>query len=97
MHADIHRVERSCELEDLVFLRLQSYKQSLLKKSGVEKLKPHFYRPYKVIRRVGEVSYYLELPKGIIIHNTFHVSCLNKAFDQHVIALKNLPFLDEEG
>jgi hypothetical protein len=64
---------------DLVFLRLQPYKQSSLKKFGAEKLKPRFYGPYRVIQRVGEVAYELELLEGSKIHNVFHVSCLKKA------------------
>jgi len=54
-YAGRHQVERSFEVGDLVFLRVQPYQQSSLKKSGVEKLQPRFYGPYKVIRRVGEV------------------------------------------
>jgi hypothetical protein len=91
VYVDMHQVERSFEVEDLVFLRLQPYRQSSLKKSGAEKLKPHFYRPYRVIRRVGEVAYELELPEGSKIHNTFHVSCLKKALGQQVIASTDLP------
>jgi hypothetical protein len=68
-----------------------------LKTSGVEKLKPHFYGPYRVIKRVGEVEYKLELPEGSRIHNTFHVSYLKKELGQQVRASKNLPPLDEEG
>jgi hypothetical protein len=68
-----------------------------LKKSGEEKLKPHFYSPYKVIRRVGEVAYEMEVLEGSRIHNTFHVSCLNKELGQQVIASTDLPPLDEEG
>jgi hypothetical protein len=79
MYANRHRVECSFEVQDLVFLRLQPYRQSSLKKSGAEKLRPHFYGPYKVIRRVGEVAYDLELPEGNRFHNTFHVSYLKKA------------------
>jgi hypothetical protein len=82
MYANRHRVEHNFEVGDLVFLRLQSYRQSSLKKSGAEKMKPRFYRPYKVIMRVGEVAYELELPEGRKIHNTFHVSFLKKALDQ---------------
>jgi hypothetical protein len=64
-YADRHRVERTFEVGDLVFLRLQPYRQSSLKKSGVEKLKPHFYGPYRVVQRIGEVAYELELPRGV--------------------------------
>jgi hypothetical protein len=79
IYADRHRVERSFEVGDLVFLRLQPYRQSSLKRSGVEKLKPKFYGPYRVIKRISEVAYELDLPEGRNIHNVFHVSCLKKA------------------
>jgi hypothetical protein len=68
-----------------------------MKKSGVEKLKPIFYGPYRIIYRVGEVFYELEFPKGSKIHNVFHVSCLKKAVGQFIITLEELPPLDEEG
>jgi hypothetical protein len=67
-----------------VFLRLQPYRQSSLKKSGAEKLKPQFYGPYRVTRRVGEVAYELEFLEGSKIHNLFHVSCLKKALGQQI-------------
>jgi hypothetical protein len=79
VNADKNEIEHSFEIGDLVFLRLQPYRKSSLKKSGAEKLKPILYGPYRVIRRVGEVSYELELPKGSWIHNVFHVSFLKKA------------------
>jgi hypothetical protein len=81
----------------LVFLRLQPYRQSSLKKNGVEKLKPRFYGPYRIMRRVGEVAYKLELPEGSKIHNMFHVSCLKKAMGQFINTSEELPPLDEEG
>jgi hypothetical protein len=81
----------------LVFLRLQPYRQSSLKKSGVKKLKPRFYGPYRIMRRVGEVSYELELPEGSKIHNVFHVSCLKKAVGQFINTSEELPPLDEKG
>ena len=55
-------MERGFELGDLVYLGLQPYMQSSLKKKGVEKLKPRFYGPYKVVRKVGEVAYELRIP-----------------------------------
>jgi hypothetical protein len=58
----------------LVFLRLHPYRQSSLKRSRAENLKPKFYMPYRVIRRIGEVAYELDLLKGSKIHNIFHIS-----------------------
>jgi hypothetical protein len=97
IYADRQRVECSFEVGDLVFLRLQPYRQSSLKRSGAEKLKLRFYGPYIVIRRVGEVTYKLELPLGSKIHNVFHVSCLKKAVGQQINTSEELPPLDEEG
>lgn len=56
IYDDQKRLERMFEVGDMVFLRLQPYKQSSLKVSGAEKLKPHFYGPYRILRRVGEVA-----------------------------------------
>jgi hypothetical protein len=97
IYADRQRIQRSFEVGELVFLRLQPYKQSSLKRSGAEKLKPRFYGPYRVIKRIGKVVYELKLPKGRKIHNVFHVSCLKKAVGQQYNISEELPPLDEEG
>ena len=76
---------------------LQPYRQSSLKRSGAEKLKPRYYGPFKVIRRVGEVAYELELPVGSKVHNVFHVSRLKKALGHNVVPSVVLPPLDDEG
>ena len=62
--ADRHRVERQLQVNDLFFLRLHPYKKTSLKGKGSENLKPRFYGPHKVVRKVGEVAYELELPEG---------------------------------
>ncbi|GKG18179.1 hypothetical protein Tco_0372477, partial [Tanacetum coccineum] len=40
---------------------------------------PRYVGPFKVIERVGEIAYKLELPEELSrVHNTFHVSNLKK-------------------
>ena len=82
---------------DFVYFRLQPYRQSSLKKKGAEKLQPRFYGPYKIIRKVAEVAYELELPAESKIHNVFHVSSLKKGFGQHIVTSSELSPLYDEG
>jgi hypothetical protein len=79
MYGNRNRVECIFDVGDLVFLRLHTYKQLSLKKSGVENMKPYFYGPYIVIRRVGEETYELEILENSRRDNIFHVYCLKKA------------------
>jgi hypothetical protein len=61
--ADQHRSERSFEVGDWVFLRLQPYKQMSLKEAKKDnKLSPKYYVPYKVLQNIGTMGYKLELP-----------------------------------
>ena len=50
-----------------------------------------------MIRKVGEMAYELELPRGSKIRNVFHVSCLNKVIGQHISVSDTLAPLDDEG
>ena len=84
IYVDQKRVERSFQIGDLVFLRLQPYKQSSLKINGAEKLKPHFYGPYQILRKIGEVAYEIELPDNSKIHNIFHVSKLKRVLGKNI-------------
>eukprot|EP00253_Pinus_taeda_P017969 PITA_17969 len=97
LYADRGWVERQFEVGDMVYLRLQPYRQSSLKQKGAKKLKPRFCGPYRVIRRIGQVAYELELPQGSKIHNIFHVSCLKKALGKQVTMTDELPPMDDEG
>jgi hypothetical protein len=94
--ANRHKTERSFEVGDSVFLRLQPYRKSSLKKSGAKNIKPRFYGHYRITCRVGKVAYELELPYRSRTHNVFHVSCLKKAVEQFISTLEELPLLDEE-
>jgi hypothetical protein len=43
---------------------------------GHNKLGPGFYGPFKVLKKIGEMVYRVELPAGAKLHNIFHVGLL---------------------
>jgi hypothetical protein len=96
--ADQHRSERSFEVGDWVFLRLQPYKQMSLKQAKKDnKLSSKYYGPYKVLQKIGTMAYKLELPASSRAHPVFHVSCLKKVIGDKIPVQNIFPELDEEG
>ena len=73
-YADSKRKEIVYEVRDRVYLRVSPLRG--VKRFGVKgKLAPRFVGPYKVLERMGEVAYKLELPKGLSgVHDVFHIS-----------------------
>nr|GEV33266.1 putative reverse transcriptase domain-containing protein [Tanacetum cinerariifolium] len=74
---------------DFVMLKVCPWK-GVMRFKNKGKLSPRFIGPFKILKRVGEEAYVLELPEEMKgIHNTFHVSYLRKclADESSVIAL----------
>lgn len=89
-NADLHRTERSFEIGDYVYVKLQPYRQQSTVMRSNNKLAPKFYGPYKILDRCGAVAYKLELPPTSLIHPVFHVSQL-KVLVGHVHTTHHLP------
>ncbi|GJV52895.1 putative reverse transcriptase domain-containing protein [Tanacetum coccineum] len=52
------------------------------------KLNPRYVGPFKLLGKVGEVAYKLELPEELSrVHNTFHVSNLKKCYADEPLAV----------
>jgi hypothetical protein len=90
-------VEYTFEVGDLVYLRLQPYRQTSIKRNGAKKIQYFFFGSYRMKRKVGNVAYELDLPLGSKIHNVFYVSCLKRAIGKYITLIEELPPLDEEG
>ncbi|GJV00010.1 reverse transcriptase domain-containing protein [Tanacetum coccineum] len=79
----------SRKLDDALWAFRTAYKTP----TGLEELQPksHCYRyvgPFKVLEKVGEVAYKLELPEELSrVHNTFHVSNLKKCHADEPLAV----------
>ena len=77
-HADNRKKDLEFEVGDKVFLKIIPLKVSLMAGKG-KKLQSRFVGLYKIIQRVGNVAYKLELPLTLSrIHDVFHVSMLKK-------------------
>ena len=77
-YADTKRKEVVYKIGDKAYLRVSPLRG--VKRFGVKgKLAPRFVGPYRVLERMGEVAYKLELPEGLSgVHDVFHVSQLKK-------------------
>ena len=77
-YADKKRRPMTFEVRDSVLLKVSPWK-GLIRFGKRGKVSPRFIGPFKVLQRIGNQAYKLELPEELNgIHNTFHVCYLRK-------------------
>ena len=76
-HADLKITPKEFQVGEHVFVKVKPRKRSFTLGSCA-KLAPRYYRPFKILEKVGLVAYQLALLANIKIHNVFHLSILKK-------------------
>ncbi|GKF81852.1 hypothetical protein Tco_0240454 [Tanacetum coccineum] len=86
-YADLKRKTMEFQVGDKVMLKVSSWKGVIhFGKRG--KLNPRYIRPFKVLEKIGVVTYKLELPQELSrVHNTFYVSNLKKCYTDEPLSV----------
>ncbi|GJX88944.1 putative reverse transcriptase domain-containing protein [Tanacetum coccineum] len=86
-YADLKRKPMEFEVGDRVMLKVSPWK-GVVRFGKRGKLNPRYVGPFKVLAKVGKVTYRLELLQELSrVHHTFHVSNLKKYYADKPLAM----------
>nr|GEW41175.1 putative reverse transcriptase domain-containing protein [Tanacetum cinerariifolium] len=86
-YTDRKRKPMEFEVEDRVMLKISPWK-GVVRFIKQGKLNPRYIRPFKVLAKIGDVAYRLELPQELSrVRHTFHVSNLKKCYADEPLAM----------
>nr|GEW92142.1 putative reverse transcriptase domain-containing protein [Tanacetum cinerariifolium] len=85
-YADLKRKPMELQVRDKVMLKVSPWK-GVVRFGKRGKLNPRYVRPFKVLERIGDVAYKLDLPEELSsVHNMLHVSNLKKCHADEPLA-----------
>nr|GEU88151.1 putative reverse transcriptase domain-containing protein [Tanacetum cinerariifolium] len=86
-YADLKRKPMEFQVGDKVIFKVSPWK-GVVRFGKRGKLNPRYVGPFKVLKRIGDVAYKLDLPKELRrVHNSFHVSNLKKCHADEPLAV----------
>ena len=96
-YADRNRIDRQFQEGDMVYLKMQPYRLAAFNIRSGLKLATKFYGPYRILQKIGNSSYKLQLPARVQIHNVFHFSQLKRHLGPNAVPDPDLPLVDATG
>nr|GFC76148.1 putative reverse transcriptase domain-containing protein [Tanacetum cinerariifolium] len=86
-YADLKHKPMEFQVRDKVMLKVSPWK-GVVRFGKRGKLNPRYVGPFKVLKRIRDVAYKLDLPKELSrVHNTFHVSNLKRCHADEPLAI----------
>ncbi|GJZ86570.1 putative reverse transcriptase domain-containing protein [Tanacetum coccineum] len=86
-YADVRQKPLEFQIGDKVMLKVSPWK-GVIRFGKQGKLNPRYIGPFKIIDKVGTITYHLELPEQLSrVHSTFHVSNLKKCMVDEPLAI----------
>ncbi|XP_047978539.1 uncharacterized protein LOC125220408 [Salvia hispanica] len=79
---------------DWVYLKLHPYRQQTIFRCTHQKLANKSYGPFQVSKRIGSVTYELDLPPTSRVHPVFHVSLLRRRIGDKVESVPLPPLIE---
>nr|GFA18418.1 putative reverse transcriptase domain-containing protein [Tanacetum cinerariifolium] len=86
-YPDLKRKPMEFQVGDKVMIKVSPWK-GVVRFGKQRKLNPRYVGPFKVLERIGDVAYKLDIPEDLSrVHNTLHVSNLKKCHADEPLAV----------
>jgi hypothetical protein len=95
--ANQHHSKQQFAVGDMVFVRLQTYKQGTPQKQGNQELPPQCYGRYKVCAKARELAYIFDISNKGRLHDIFHASSIEMKVSEGIETQIELTLTNKEG